>query len=260
MTETLSEAEAGKFASSMAAVALVEDGMKLGLGTGSTANWMVRCVAKRVADEGLSLTCVPTSSRTADLARALGLNVVSLDEAGTLDLTIDGADEFDPALNLIKGGGGAHLQEKIVAAASTRMVVITDASKDVAKLGAFPLPIEVVPFGMTSSKAQIEKVIADADVDGRETSWRMAGDDLFVSDENNHILDLHLGRIGDAAALSAALLAIPGVVETGLFLGLCDRVVIGHGDGRTETRMADGSPSQYQVADLALAATLPTPG
>ncbi|MEV8466469.1 ribose-5-phosphate isomerase RpiA [Fluviibacterium sp. DFM31] len=257
MSEPLSQADAGKFAAARGAVDLVEDGMKLGLGTGSTANWMVRALAARVAREGLTLTCVPTSTRTGDLARALGLTVVTLDEAGWLDLTIDGADEFDPALNLIKGGGGAHLQEKIVAAASDRMVVITDPSKDVAQLGAFPLPVEITPFGMGVTSKLIGKVLETAAVGARGSRLRMQGDAPFVTDEGNHIVDLALERIDAPADLAAALLQVPGVVETGLFLGLCDAVVIGHPDGRVETRRADGSAPVFARVDPAEAAALP---
>lgn len=251
-------AEAGKYAAARRSVDLIEDGMRLGLGTGSTAAWMVRCVAARVRDEGLRLTCVPTSTRTATLARSLGLNVVELDEAGWLDLTIDGADEFDPRLNLIKGGGGAHLQEKIVAAASDRMAVITDPSKEVATLGAFPLPLEVLNFGLNTSRRQIEAVLDAQGHGGAETALRMQDGAPRITDEGNRIVDLHLGRIGDPAALSAALLAIPGVVETGLFLNMCDLVVIGHDDGTAETLDRNGARDRSPI-DAAGAATLPEP-
>jgi ribose 5-phosphate isomerase A len=251
-------AEAGKYAAARCASDLVADGMRLGLGTGSTAAWMVRCVAARVRDEGLRLTCVPTSTRTAALARSLGLNVVDLDRAGWLDLTIDGADEFDPALNLIKGGGGALLQEKVVAAASDRMVVITDPSKEVAALGGFPLPVEVLQFGRATSLRQIEAVLAAHGHGGTRIGLRMARADPFVTDEGNHILDLHLQRIDAPAALATDLLAIPGVVETGLFLGMCAQVVIGHEDGTAETLLADGTRTQARV-DPAGAARLPDP-
>lgn len=257
MSEPLSQADAGKFAAARGAVDLVEDGMKLGLGTGSTANWMVRALAARVKREGLTLTCVPTSTRTGDLARALGLNVVSLDEAGWLDLTIDGADEFDPDMSLIKGGGGAHLQEKIVAAASDRMVVITDPSKDVVRLGAFPLPVEVTPFGMGTTQKLIDKVLESASVAVRASRVREKDGAPYVTDEGNHIIDLPLERIDAPAELAEALLQIPGVVETGLFLGLCDTVVIGHPDGRVETRRSDGSAPVFAEVDLAEAAALP---
>lgn len=256
MTEALSPADAGKLAASLCAVGQVEDGMRLGLGTGSTAAWMVRCLADRVRREGLQLICVPTSTRTGTLARALGLSVVTLEEAGRLDLTIDGADEFDPAFRLIKGGGGAHLQEKIVAAASAGMMVITDPSKEVAQLGAFPLPVEITPFGHPLTRARIEAVLAQAPVARRETALRMAGDQPFVTDEGNLIVDLMLDRIDAPEALDAALLAIPGVVETGLFLGMCDTVVIGHPDGRAELRRKGAAPAFFDT-DLSVAATLP---
>ncbi len=236
MTGELSPIDKAKFVAAKRAVDFVEDGMRVGLGTGSTAAWMVRCLAEVVRQDGLKIRAVPTSTRTAALARELGIEVVSLDEAKWLDLTIDGADEFDGDLNLIKGGGGALLQEKIVATASDQMIVIADAGKEVGALGAFPLPVEVIPFGWQTTKALIEEMLVSIDVLGRSTSLRMNGDRPFVTDEGNHILDLHLGRIGNARQLAMVLNQVPGVVENGLFIDICDVVVVGYGDGRVETR------------------------
>jgi len=236
MTGELSPIDKAKFVAAKRAVDFVEDGMRVGLGTGSTAAWMVRCLAEVVRQDGLKIRAVPTSTRTAALARELGIEVVSLDEAKWLDLTIDGADEFDGDLNLIKGGGGALLQEKIVATASDQMIVIADAGKEVGALGAFPLPVEVIPFGLQTTKALIEEMLVSIDVLGRSTSLRMNGDRPFVTDEGNHILDLHLGRIGNARQLAMVLNQVPGVVENGLFIDICDVVVVGYGDGRVETR------------------------
>ena len=236
MTGELSPIDKAKFVAAKRAVDFVEDGMRVGLGTGSTAAWMVRCLAEVVRQDGLKVRAVPTSTRTAALARELGIEVVSLDEAKWLDLTIDGADEFDGDLNLIKGGGGALLQEKIVATASDQMIVIADAGKEVGALGAFPLPVEVIPFGWQTTKALIEEMLVSIDVLGRSTSLRMNGDRPFVTDEGNHILDLHLGRIGNARQLAMVLNQVPGVVENGLFIDICDVVVVGYGDGRAETR------------------------
>ncbi|MDW4550456.1 ribose-5-phosphate isomerase RpiA [Defluviimonas sp. D31] len=236
MPADLSPADKAKYAAAKRAVEFIEDGMRVGLGTGSTAAWMVRLLGKRVRHEGLKVTGVPTSSRTAQQAREEGITVVTLDEAGWLDLTIDGTDEFDPDLNLIKGGGGAHLQEKIVAAASDQMIVIADAAKDVAQLGAFPLPVEVIPFGLQATRALVEETLVPLDVAGRKVTLRMNGDAPFVTDEGNHILDLHLGRIGNPHRLSLVLNQVPGVVENGLFIDLCSRVIIGHIDGSAEIR------------------------
>lgn len=236
MVQSLSPIDRAKFAAARRAVDAVEDGMKLGLGTGSTAVWMVRCLAQRMHDENLRLTCVATSERTAILARELGLKVVSLDEAGWLDLTIDGADEFDADLTLIKGGGGAHLQEKIVATASDRMMVISDPSKEVKTLGAFALPVEVIPFGWQASRLLIEELLSGMDVLGTTASLRMNADKPFRTDEGNYVLDLALGRIGNARQLSLALNQVPGVVENGLFIDICDAVVIGYPDGSVELR------------------------
>lgn len=236
MQAELSPIDKAKFAAARRAVDFIEDGMRVGLGTGSTAAWMVRCLGERVRDEGLKITGVPTSTRTADLARQMGINVVSLEEAKWLDLTIDGADEFDPQLNLIKGGGGALLQEKIVATASDQMIVITDAAKEVAQLGAFPLPVEVVPFGWQTTRALIEEMLVSMDVLGRNTSLRLNGSQPFVTDEGNYIVDCHLNRIGNPRQLSLVLNQIPGVVENGLFIDICDMVIIGGSDGKVEIR------------------------
>ncbi|UWQ42538.1 ribose-5-phosphate isomerase RpiA [Leisingera aquaemixtae] len=236
MTGELSPIDKAKFVAAKRAAEMVEDGMRVGLGTGSTAAWLVRCLGEMVQKDGLKITAVPTSSRTAALARDVGINVVSLDEAKWLDMTIDGADEFDADLNLIKGGGGAHLQEKIVATASDQMVVIADASKSVETLGAFPLPVEVLRFGWQSSQALIEETLVSMDVMGRSTTLRMNGDVPFVTDEGNYILDLHLHRIGNPRQLALVLNQIPGVIENGLFIDICDTVVIGYGDGRVEVR------------------------
>ncbi|WP_373353826.1 ribose-5-phosphate isomerase RpiA [Pseudoroseicyclus sp. CXY001] len=236
MPADLSPIDKAKFVAAKRAAKMVESGMRVGLGTGSTAAWLVRCLGEMVREEGLKITGVPTSSRTAALARDVGIEVISLDEARWLDLTIDGADEFDEKLNLIKGGGGALLMEKIVATASDQMVVIADGSKEVETLGAFPLPVEVIPFGWQTTRLLIEETLIGLDVLGRTTALRMNGEAPYVTDEGNHILDLHLNRIGNARQLSLVLNQIPGVVENGLFIDICDAVVIGHGDGRVEMR------------------------
>jgi ribose 5-phosphate isomerase A len=236
MSGELSPIDKAKFVAARRAADLVEDGMRVGLGTGSTAAWLVRCLGEAVRDDGLKIRGVPTSTRTAALARDVGIEVISLDEARWLDITIDGADEFDADLNLIKGGGGALLQEKIVATASDRMVVIADAGKEVEALGAFPLPAEVIPFGWQTTRALIEETLVGMDVLGRDITLRMNGDRPFVTDEGNHILDLHLRRIGNPRQLALVLNQLPGVVENGLFLDICDTVVVGHGDGRVELR------------------------
>ena len=236
MSGELSPIDKAKFVAAKRATRYVESGMRVGLGTGSTAAWLVQCLGEMVREEGLRIKGVPTSSRTAALARDVGIDVISLDEARWLDVTIDRADEYDGNLNLIKGGGGALLQEKIVATASDQMVVIADISKQVETLGAFPLPVEVIPFGWQTTKALIEEMLIGMDVLGRSTSLRMNGDSAYVTDEGNHIIDLHLNRIGNPRQLSLVLNQIPGVVENGLFIDICDAVVIGYGDGRVEVR------------------------
>ena len=250
MTGELSPIDKAKFVAAKRAVEYIEDGMRVGLGTGSTAAWMVRCLGEMVREDGLKIKGVPTSTRTADLARQVGIEVISLDEAKWLDVTIDGTDEYDGNLNLIKGGGGALLQEKIVATASDMMVVIADISKRVETLGAFPLPIEVIPFGLQTTQALVEETLVSMDVLGNNVTLRMNGDVPFVTDEGNHILDLHLNRIGNPRQFSLVINQIPGVVENGLFIDICDAVVIGYGDGKVEVRDINAGTVQEDRIDF----------
>ncbi len=238
MTDDLPPIEAAKRAAARYAAESVENGMKIGLGTGSTAAWLVRRLGERVRDEGLNVSGVPTSEATAELARKLGVPTMQLDEAGELDLTIDGTDEFDPDLNLIKGGGGALLRELIVARASTRMVVIADQSKQVEQLGKFPLPVEILPFGSLTTKRLVERKLAELGMEECEVNQRLSGGLPFITDGGNHILDLHLNRIDDPHRLNLELNMLPGVMENGLFINICNRIVIGHSDGRVELRDA----------------------
>ncbi|MBB6485178.1 ribose-5-phosphate isomerase RpiA [Rhizobium lusitanum] len=213
-----------KIEAARAALAYVESGMRLGIGTGSTAEEFVRLLAEKVA-AGLTIEGVPTSERTAKLCNELGVPLKSLDELPELDLTIDGADEFDGALTLVKGGGGALLREKIVAASSARMIVIADESKVVEMLGAFPLPIEVNPFGLVSTRILIEKVASQLGLSGA-LNLRRSGDETFVTDGGHFIIDASFGRIPDAEALSIGLNSIPGVVEHGLFINMATLAII----------------------------------
>jgi ribose 5-phosphate isomerase A len=250
MTAELSPIDKAKYVAARRAVDFVEDGMSVGLGTGSTAAWMVRCLGELVREDGMRITGVATSSRTAQLAREVGITVKTLDEVRWLDLTIDGADEYDPNLNLIKGGGGALLQEKIVATASDQMVVIADPSKQVDVLGAFPLPVEVIPFGWQTTKALIEEMLANVDVHGHNVTLRLNGSEPFRTDEGNLILDLHLRRIGNPAQTSLVLNQIPGVVENGLFLDICDVVVIGKSDGSVEVRDINNGTVEHERVEI----------
>ena len=218
------------------ALTLVADGMKLGIGTGSTAEEFVRLLAVKVG-EGMTVIGVPTSERTARLCSELGVPLSTLDETPRLDLTIDGADEIDPALTLVKGGGGALLREKIVAAASARMIVIADASKLVDTLGRFPLPIEVNPFGLRATEIAIGEAAARRGLDGPLT-LRMTNGEPFVTDGGHFIIDASFGRIPDTRALSDALHAIPGVVEHGLFLGLAKAAIVAEAGGVRTVRPA----------------------
>jgi len=213
-----------------AAVQLVEPGMRLGLGTGSTAKHFVDLLGAKVK-AGLDVVCVPTSEATRQQAERLDIRLTTLDETPELDLTVDGADELDDELQLIKGGGGALLREKIVAMASERMVVIADASKRVAQLGAYPLPIEIVRFGWRSTEDWVLSCLDEAECTGtvslRSTQWGQP----FVTDGGNYILDCALGVIDDPEMLHDILKSVPGVVETGLFVGIADTAIIGTANG-----------------------------
>lgn len=213
-----------KIKAAAAALDYVEDGMRLGIGTGSTAEEFVRLLAEKVA-AGFRVEGVPTSERTARLCLELGVPLKSLEELPELDLTIDGADEVDPMLRLIKGGGGALLREKIVACASARMIVIADETKVVETLGAFKLPIEVNSFGLSATRIAIEKLAARYGLSG-EIAVRASGDGPFMTDGGHLILDASFGRIPDADALARELNAIPGVVEHGLFIGIASLAII----------------------------------
>ena len=207
----------------------VESGMRLGIGTGSTAEELIRLLAEKCR-AGFDVIGVPTSERTAALCEQLGVRLTTLEETPELDLTIDGADEIDGDLTLIKGGGGALLREKIVAAASAKMTVIADRSKLVPKLGRFPLPIEVNRFGRRATEVAVAKTAKRLSQDG-PLDLRMTDDTPFVTDGGHLIIDASFGRIHDTRALSDALHAIPGVVEHGLFIGLATSVVIAGAEG-----------------------------
>lgn len=285
MPDLLSPTGAAKYASARFAADFVEDGMLVGLGSGSTAEWMVRCLGRRVREDGLRIRGVPTSARTAELARREGIAVLDFDVVERLDMVIDGADEVDVDMNMIKGGGGALLREKVVASASDRMVAIVDASKRVDRLGAFPLPVEVIPFGLQATRRMLAERLPDGS--GARASLRMGaskspetptsplldglsslgslirgrrkigaggnagteGDSPFVSDEGNHVLDLDLGRIDLPGELSDLLNRIPGVVENGLFVAMCGTLVTGREDGRVEVRDADGGVAREHRVD-----------
>lgn len=209
----------------------VRDDMKLGLGTGSTARYFVDGLGAQVAD-GLEVVCVPTSEATRAQAESLGVKLAPLDDLKRLDLTVDGADELDDALRLIKGGGGALLREKIVAAASDRMIVIADDSKKVATLGAFDLPVEVNMFSHGATAAAIADALA-ATGNAGAINLR-GGDDPFITDGGHYIYDCALGAINDAEGLAQALLNVPGVVEHGLFLGYATAAILAGTDGLEE--------------------------
>jgi ribose 5-phosphate isomerase A len=219
-----------KVDAAMAALPLVKDGMKIGLGTGSTAEEFVRVLAPKVA-EGLSIIGVPTSERTGALAQELGIEISSLESHPHLDLTIDGTDELDGRLQLIKGGGAAHLREKIVACASDRVAIIADHSKKVEMLGAFPLPLEVMTFGFAATKIAIEKLCVGEFNLTKPLSLRKNDGKPVITDNGNLLLDASFGRIHDTKGLAIRLSQIPGLVEHGLFIDIADIAFIAGPDG-----------------------------
>ena len=211
-----------KEAAARASLRFVKDGQVVGLGTGSTAEHFIRLLGELVKN-GLRIQGIPTSDRSRDLALSLGIPLTTLDKYQEIDVTVDGADEVDPQLRLIKGGGGAMLREKVVASASRQMVVVADASKQVPVLGKFPLAVEVIQF----ARALVGKKIAGL---GAEVRLRMGADGKpYVTDENHHILDCHFGKIPDADGLARKLNDMPGLVEHGLFIGMASTVLLARG-------------------------------
>jgi ribose 5-phosphate isomerase A len=224
------DTEAQKRAAAARAIEFVRPGMRLGLGTGSTAKHFVDLLAERVRG-GLDVVAVPTSEATRAQAERLGIALTTLDATPQLDLTIDGADEIAPDLTLIKGGGGALLREKIVAAASAKMLVIADDSKWVSMLGRFPLPVEIAPFGAAATRRAVEDATAAAGCPGPALLRKGPDGHAFVTDGGHWLLDAQLQRIGDPQTLAARLSAVPGVMEHGLFIGLAGTAIVAGPDG-----------------------------
>jgi ribose 5-phosphate isomerase A len=218
-----------KEAAARASLQFVKDGQVVGLGTGSTAAYFIKLLAEKVK-QGLHIRGIPTSVRSRELAESLGISLTTLDECQEIDVTVDGADEVDPQLRLIKGGGGALLREKIVASATKQLVIVADATKQVPVLGKFPLPVEVIRF----AQALVAKKVAAL---GADVQLRIAGDGKpFVTDENNHILDCRFGRIDDVEGLARELSAMPGIVEHGLFIGMAGVAIFARGSEIVELR------------------------
>ena len=203
----------------------------IGLGTGSTVNFLIHKIHESYILKGQPLNAVSTSRETTSLAKSLGINIVDLDQVHELDVVIDGADEVDPENNLIKGGGGALLMEKIVASCSKQFIIIVDSSKIVSNLGKFPLPVEVVQFGSERIKDSIERFLISLGYQTPKVTFRRSDTNKYVTDQQNYILDLHLNEILDAKTLSLGLLQIVGVVEVGLFIDMASKIIIGNDDG-----------------------------
>jgi len=201
------------------AIEFIEEGMIIGLGTGSTVTYLVKKLAQKV-EEGLMIKAVSTSTATSKLAESLGIHILNFDDVGEIDLTIDGADEVDKNLNGVKGGGGALLFEKIVAYSSTKNIWIVDSTKLVDNLGKFPLPVEVVPFGIEHTINKLKDV-------GYNPELRLIDDKIFITDGNHYTVDLHLNKITEPVKLELELKKLPGIVETGLFINIADMIIVG---------------------------------
>jgi len=216
-----------KKAAGVAAAELIKDGMTVGLGTGSTAYWAIKKIGEKIR-QGLRISAIATSKESERLAREVHIPIVNFSEISRIDVTIDGADEADPELNLIKGGGGALLREKIIAAASEKLIVIVDDTKLVKKLGKFPLPVEAVSFGVENTLLRIEEL-------GCKPEIRMTdGNERYITDNGNYIIDCGFGSIKDPERISRDLNQIPGVVENGLFINMAHKMIVGYGTGRVE--------------------------
>ena len=221
----------GKEAAARFAASKVKSGMTIGLGTGSTATYAIQALSERIAAEGLKISGAPSSERSRALAESLNIPIIELTGPTEIDLTIDGADEVDPDFNLIKGGGGALLREKIVASASREVLIIVDSSKIKPALGGFPLPVAIIPFGMQATLRRLEAFGSSVTL----RSDPQSPDQPFTSDDGLHIADVRLNAVTDPAQLERAIKQIVGVAEVGLFIGLATQVIVGHADGRVET-------------------------
>jgi len=240
----LKDIDRAKLAAAAIAVEYIQDGMNVGLGTGSTAAWMIKCLANKIYKEGISIKAVPTSNQTAKLALEYQIQTTTLDEVKFLDITIDGTDECDKNYNLIKGGGAALLHEKIVAAASNKVIIVADQIKYVDSLGSFPLPVELIKFGSSSSKECIVSILNKLGYKNYQINQRMNDNFTLKTDEGNFILDLELTKIFEPLLLSRELNLVPGVVENGLFINSCDILILGEKGGKVSVH----EPSRNMVS------------
>ena len=242
MRAEVSKKVVGKKAAASHAVDLIGTNTVLGLGTGSTATYFLEELARKISIDGLDIVCVATSKVTFENAKDLNIPVADMNCISKIDLVVDGADEFDKKLNMIKGGGGALLKEKIVASAAESMIVITDYSKEVDTLGNFPLPVEVVKFGVHATENLIQMLLLDLGYKDFKILPRKNQNRDFISDEGHFIIDLDLGEITELSQLQNSLLSCPGVVETGLFLGLAKKIIVGQADGSCRVLGSESIP------------------
>ena len=250
MAYDFSDSDKAKYISAKHALGLIKDGMRIGLGTGSTASWFIVLLAELIKKDDLKILATSTSTQTRILAESLGITVVSLNEINRIDLTVDGADEFDDQLNLIKGGGGALLQEKIVAAASSRMIVIADDTKRVNILGKFPLPIEIVPFGIETIERNLSKLLTSLGYKKPKGVLRKNVNEVFLTDEGHYILDYELSRMVNVNNLALHINNLPGVVEHGIFIDFCDEVFVGKENGSVDVYSKNSKSSFSYPIDL----------
>ena len=240
MSDISINSDKAKVAVAKEALTFIRPNMVVGLGTGSTAKIFVDLLAKKFFSEKLDIKVLSTSSKTEIQAKNLGLPLTQIDKVPKIDIVIDGADETDMNLNLIKGGGGALLQEKIVASNSNKMIVIVDSGKVVENLGKFPLPIEIVKFGCNSTKKQIEKKLYEIGYSNFSMNWRKEKNNFFITDEKHYILDLNLNKIQDPNFLHRIINHIPGVVEIGLFIKIANLVIVGDEKGNVKFIKEEG--------------------
>ena len=250
MAFDFSDSEKAKYISAKHALGSIKGGMRVGLGTGSTASWFIVLLAELIRKDGLNILATSTSTQTRILAESLGIKVVSLKEINRIDLTVDGADEFDGQLNLIKGGGGALLQEKIVAAASSKMIVIADEAKRVNTLGKFPLPIEIVPFGVETIERNLSQLLTSLGYERPKGVLRKKVNEVFLTDEGHYILDYELNKMDKVEDLALNINNLPGVVEHGIFIGLCDEVFVGKSNGAVDVHSNKSKASFSYKIDL----------
>ena len=246
----VSDVDRAKFAAVKSAVDLIQDEMTIGIGTGTTAEVFIQYLGNRIRKKNLTIKAVPTSVRTEQLARSVGIDVYDIDDLETIDICVDGADEILTCEYILKGGGGALLREKIVATAAKTVVIIADNSKLVKSFGRFPIPIEVTPFGCMKSRQAIHESLKEESIDYKSLDLRKSGDLPYVTDEGNYILDLHINEIKDISSVEFLLESPAGVVEHGLFVDIVDEIHVGFSNGHVLVRNCIRQEFEHKTVEL----------